>query len=417
MDIPRLAVEQLDVSGKRVFVRVDFNVPQDKKTGEITSNNRIVAALPTLKYLLDNGAKSIVLASHLGRPDGTKNMKFSLRPVAEELQRLIERPVIFLEDCVGSQVESECADPAPGTIFMLENLRFHIEEEGSAKKADGTKQKADPAAVEAFRASLVKLADVYVNDAFGTAHRAHSSMVLPFAQKAAGFLMNKELESFRRVLSNPERPFLAIMGGSKVSDKIQLIMNMLDKVNKMIVGGGMAWTFLKVLHNVEIGKSLYDPEGAKIIPDIMSKAERLGVEILLPIDFIVADAFSNEANTQVRTREQGVPADWEGLDVGPQTRAVFAEHIKQCKTIVFNGPLGVFEIPLFAEGTKAAMQAVAEASSQGAFTVIGGGDSASAAGKFGLESGFSHVSTGGGASLELLEGKNLPGVISLTERA
>lgn len=273
----KLSIEDLDLKGKRVFIRVDFNVPQDKVTGEITNTKRIEAALPTIQYALDKGA-SVILASHLGRPNGKVNAKFSLAPVAKKLEELIQKPVKFLNDCVGAEVEAECAKAQPGDIILLENLRFHIEEEGKAKEknADGTeaKIKADPAKVEAFRASLSKLADVYVNDAFGTAHRAHSSMVgVNLPVRAAGFLMNKELKAFDKVLNNPPRPFLAILGGAKVADKIQLINNLLDKADKIIIGGGMAFTFKKVLNNIEIGSSLFDEEGAKLVPDLMAKAK------------------------------------------------------------------------------------------------------------------------------------------------
>ncbi|KAL0205398.1 hypothetical protein P9112_000705 [Eukaryota sp. TZLM1-RC] len=415
MDVPRLSIEDIDVNDKRVFVRVDFNVPQDKKTGAVTSNSRIVAALPTIRHLLDNGAKSVVCASHLGRPNGERTEKYSLRPVAAEFEKLLGQPVEFLTDCVGSDVEQKCANPAPGTVFLLENLRFHIEEEGS-RKVDGKKEKADPAAVESFRASLTRLADVYVNDAFGTAHRAHSSMVLPFETRAAGFLLKKELDSFARVLINPERPFMAIMGGAKVADKIQLIMNLLEKVNKMIVAGGMAYTFLKVLNNMEIGQSLYDAEGAKIVPEIMDKAKQLGVEILLPVDFVIADDFSNDANTKVVKASEGIPQGWEGLDIGPETRELFKEQVMECKSIVFNGPAGVFEFPTFAQGTTSLVEAVAGATEQGAYSVIGGGDTASATEKFGFADKVSHMSTGGGASLSLLSGEDLPGVNHLSPK-
>jgi 3-phosphoglycerate kinase len=260
-----------------VFIRVDFNVPQDKVTGEITNTKRIEAALPTIQYALDKGA-AVVLASHLGRPNGEKNMKYTLAPVAKKLEELIKKPVKFLSDCVGPEVEAACAAIKPGEIILLENLRFHIEEEGKRKikNADGTetKEKADKEAVKAFRASLTKLADVYVNDAFGTAHRDHSSMTgVELPQRAAGFLMNKELKAFDQVLNNPPRPFLAILGGAKVADKIQLINNLLDKADKIIIGGGMAFTFKKVLNNIEIGSSLFDEEGAKLVPDLMAKAK------------------------------------------------------------------------------------------------------------------------------------------------
>merc|ERR1711904_366283 len=283
----KLKVGDVDVAGKRVFIRVDFNVPQDKKDPSIITNTqRIDAALPTIKDVLAKGAKSVVLASHLGRPDGRVQEKFSLAPVAKVLEEKIGKPVTFLKASSGADVEAACADPAPGSVILLENLRFNVEEEGKGKDADGNKVTADPSKVEQFRASIRKLADVYVNDAFGTAHRGHSSMVGEgFDVKATGGLMSAELAAFAKVLDNPGKPVLAILGGAKVTDKIQLIFNMLDKVDKLIIGGGMAFTFLKVNDGMSVGSSLYDEEGAKVVPDIMAKAKEQGVEIVLPVDF------------------------------------------------------------------------------------------------------------------------------------
>ncbi|WP_405332187.1 phosphoglycerate kinase, partial [Fibrobacter sp.] len=334
----KLSIEDLELAGKRVFIRVDFNVPQDKVTGEITNTKRIEAALPTIQYALDHGA-AVVLASHLGRPNGEKNMKYTLAPVAKKLEELIKKPVKFLSDCVGPEVEAACAAIKPGEIILLENLRFHIEEEGKRKikNADGTetKEKADKEAVKAFRASLTKLADVYVNDAFGTAHRDHSSMTgVELPQRAAGFLMNKELKAFDQVLNNPPRPFLAILGGAKVADKIQLINNLLDKADKIIIGGGMAFTFKKVLNNIEIGSSLFDEEGAKLVPDLMAKAKAAGKEIILPVDYIAADKFAADAATKAVTDAEGIPAGWMGLDVGAESTKLFVNAIKSAKTIV-----------------------------------------------------------------------------------
>uniref|UniRef100_H3AYK6 Phosphoglycerate kinase n=2 Tax=Latimeria chalumnae TaxID=7897 RepID=H3AYK6_LATCH len=386
------------------------------KDHKITNNQRIKAAVPSVKYCLDHGAKSVVLMSHLGRPDGLPMPdKFSLAPVAEELKALLGKEVMFLKDCVGEEVEKACANPAPGSVILLENLRFHVEEEGKGKDASGNKTKADAASVEKFRASLSKLGDVYVNDAFGTAHRAHSSMVgVNLPQKAAGFLMKKELDYFAKALENPERPFLAILGGAKVKDKIQLINNMLDQVNEMIIGGGMAFTFLKVLNNMEIGTSLYDEEGAKIVKDLMAKAEKNGVTITLPVDFIIADKFDENANTGEATVEKGIPAGWMGLDCGPESRKKFDEAVGRAKQIVWNGPVGVFEWDKFAQGTKALMDKVVEVTKKGCITIIGGGDTATCCAKWDTEDKVSHVSTGGGASLELLEGKVLPGVDALS---
>lgn len=416
----KLSIEDLDLKGKRVFIRVDFNVPQDKVTGEITNTKRIEAALPTIQYALDKGA-AVILASHLGRPNGKANPKFTLAPVAKKLEELIGKPVKFLSDCVGPEVEAECAKAKPGDIILLENLRFHIEEEGKAKEknADGTetKIKADPEKVKAFRASLTKLADVYVNDAFGTAHRAHSSMVgVELPQRAAGFLMNKELKAFDKVLNNPPRPFLAILGGSKVADKILLINNLLDKADEIIIGGGMAFTFKKVVDGIEIGKSLFDEEGAKLVPELMEKAAAAGKKIILPVDYVAAEKFDANAANKVVTDKEGIPADWMGLDVGPESTKLFCDAIKGAKTIVWNGPAGVFEFDAFAKATKAMADAIVEATANGAVTVIGGGDTATAAKKFGADKKVTHTSTGGGASLELLEGKELPGVAFLSDK-
>ena len=416
----KLSSEDLELAGKRVFIRVDFNVPQDKVTGEITNTKRIEAALPTIQYALDKGA-AVILASHLGRPNGKVNAKFSLAPVAKKLEELIKKPVKFLNDCCGAEVEAECAKAQPGEIILLENLRFHIEEEGKAKvkNEDGTetKIKADPAAVEAFRASLSKLADVYVNDAFGTAHRAHSSMVgVNLPQKAAGFLMNKELKAFDKVLNNPPRPFLAILGGSKVADKILLINNLLDKADEIIIGGGMAFTFKKVIDGIEIGNSLFDEYGAKLVPELLEKAKKAGKKIILPVDYVAAEKFDAAAANKVVTDAEGIPAGWMGLDVGPKSTEIFCDAIKSAKTIVWNGPAGVFEFDAFAKATKAMADAIVEATAAGAITVIGGGDTATAAKKFGADKKVTHTSTGGGASLELLEGKVLPGVAFLTDK-
>ncbi|XP_005318640.2 phosphoglycerate kinase 2 [Ictidomys tridecemlineatus] len=410
----KLTLDKLDVKGKRVIMRVDFNVPMKKN--QITNNQRIKAAMPSITFCLDNGAQSVVLMSHLGRPDGVPMPeKYSLEPVAGELKALLGRDVTFLKDCVGPEVEKACASPEAGSVILLENLRFHLEEEGKGQDASGNKVKAEPEKVEAFRQSLSKLGDVYVNDAFGTAHRAHSSMVgVNLPQKAAGFLMKKELEYFAKALENPERPFLAILGGAKVADKIQLIKNMLDKVNQMIIGGGMAFTFLKVLHNMEIGASLFDEEGAKIVKEIMAKAEKNGVKITFPVDFITADKFDEHANTGNATIESGIPEGWMGLDCGPESIKKNAQVVSQAKLIVWNGPLGVFEWEAFAKGTKALMDEIVKATSQGSVTIIGGGDTATCCAKWNTEDKVSHVSTGGGASLELLEGKSLPGVEALS---
>ena len=411
----KLSIRDLELSGKRVLIRVDFNVPQDKVTGAITNNQRIAAALPTIKFALEKGA-SVVLMSHLGRPDGQKIEKFSLKPVADELSKLLGKPVNFLTDCVGSEVEAACAAPAPGTVTLLENLRFHIEEEGKTKREDGTSVTAEPAKVAAFRASLTRLGDVFVNDAFGTAHRAHSSMVgIDLPQKAAGFLMEAELTAFDAVLNHPKRPLLAILGGAKIADKIPLIHNLLDKADKIIIGGGMAYTFLKVNRGMAIGSSLFDEVGAGIVAELEAKAKERGVELIFPVDFICADDFSPTANTQAATVESGIPDGWEGLDAGPESIRLYQAAILASKTIIWNGPAGVFEFEKFAGATRAMADAIAQATADGAVTVIGGGDTATAAKKFGVDTKVTHCSTGGGASLEFLEGKVLPGVAALTD--
>jgi len=409
-------IKDLDLSGKRLFIRVDFNVPQDKQTGEITNTQRIAAAIPTIQYALDHGA-SVVLASHLGRPNGERIAKYTLKPVAQKLQELLGKPVNFLEDCVGPAVEAACAALKPGEVILLENVRFHIEEEGKAKDAEGNTLKADPAEVAAFRASLSKLGDIYVNDAFGTSHRGHSSVTgVDLPEKVAGFLVEKELAAFAAVLENPKRPLLAILGGAKIADKIPLIRNLVEKADDIIIGGGMAYTFLKVLNGMQIGNSLYDPAGAEIVSELVAKAKEKGVRIHLPVDFVTGDAFSPTANTGTATVESGIPDGWEGFDCGPKSRERFAEVIANSKTIVWNGPCGVFEFDIFAEGTKAMANAVAAATSAGAITIVGGGDTATAAKKFGVIDKVTHASTGGGASLELLEGKILPGVAALQDK-
>ena len=410
------SIKDIPLAGKRVLMRVDFNVPQDKATGAITNPQRIAAAIPTIQYALEQGA-SVVLMSHLGRPDGKVVEKFSLKPVADKLAELLGKPVTFLADCVGPEVEAACAALKPGQVVLLENLRFHIEEEGKVKNEDGTSTKADPEKVAAFRASLTKLGDIFVSDAFGTAHRAHSSVVgVALPEKVAGFLMQKELDAFAAVLDHPKRPLLAILGGAKVADKIPLISNLLDTANEIIIGGGMAYTFKKIMSGMPIGTSLYDPEGAKIVPELIEKAKAKGVQIHLPVDFVCAEKFAPDAEIREANDQEGIPDGWMGLDVGPKSRALFAEVIARAKTIIWNGPAGVFEFDRFAEGTKSMAEAVAAATAAGAISVVGGGDTATAAKKFKVADKVSHCSTGGGASHELLEGKSLPGVAALDEK-
>ncbi|KAL1438181.1 hypothetical protein MTO96_048268 [Rhipicephalus appendiculatus] len=366
MSFKKLSVKDLDVKDKRVIIRVDFNVPQDSD-GKITK-----------------------------QPENCGS------PGHHQIH------------CVGPETEKACADPPHGTIFLLENLRFHVEEEGKGVDANGHKVKASPEAVAAFRESLTKLGDVFVNDAFGTAHRAHSSMVgIKHDKRAAGLLMTKELEYFSKALDNPARPFLAILGGAKVKDKIQLIDNMLDKVNEMIIGGGMAFTFLKVTQNMEIGDSLFDSDGAGIVTKLLDKAKKNNVQIHLPCDFVTGDMFSEHAAVGKATVKTGIPKGWMGMDIGPESTADFQAAVKRAKTVVWNGPMGVFEMANFGAGTKGVMDAVVEVTKMGAITVIGGGDTATCCAKWHTADKVSHVSTGGGASLELLEGKVLPGVAAL----
>ncbi|KAF9532381.1 phosphoglycerate kinase [Crepidotus variabilis] len=411
----KLSITDLELKGKRVLIRVDFNVPiQD---GKITNPARIVAALPTIKYALEHGARSVILMSHLGRPDGKVIEKYSLKPVAAELKSQLGKEVTFLNDCVGTEVEKAVNDAPEGSIILLENLRFHIEEEGSVKNKDGTKTKADQADVTKFREGLTKLGDVYINDAFGTAHRAHSSMVgVKLPQRAAGFLVKKELEYFAKALENPERPFLAILGGAKVSDKIQLIENMLDKVNSLIICGGMAFTFKKTLENVSIGDSLFDEPGSQKVAALVEKAKKNNVKIVFPVDYVTADKFDKNANVGHATDLEGIPAHWMGLDAGPKSRELYKQTVLESKTILWNGPPGVFEFPAFAEGSKALLDATIEAVEKGATVIVGGGDTATVVANYGKDDKLSHVSTGGGASLELLEGKNLPGVAELSQK-
>ncbi|KAI0282129.1 phosphoglycerate kinase [Russula aff. rugulosa BPL654] len=412
----KLAITDVDLKDKRVLIRVDFNVPM--QDGKITNPARIVAALPTIKYALGNGASTVILMSHLGRPDGKPNPKYSLEPVSHELSRLLDnKPVTFLRDCVGPDVENAVSSAEKGSIILLENLRFHIEEEGSVKDKDGKKTKADPAKVTEFREQLTRLGDIYVNDAFGTAHRAHSSMVgIKLPQRAAGFLVKKELEFFAKALENPDKPFLAILGGAKVSDKIQLIDNMLDKVNSLIICGGMAFTFKKTLENVAIGNSLFDATGSNNVAALVEKARKNNVQLVFPVDYITADKFDKNALVGSATDESGIPEGWMGLDVGPKSQELFHSAVLSAKTILWNGPAGVFEFPAFAAGSKALLDANIEAAKKGAVVIVGGGDTATLAAQYNAEDRLSHVSTGGGASLELLEGKVLPGVSELSEK-
>jgi len=377
-------------------------VPLDKQDPtKITNTQRIDAALPTIKAVLEKGAKSVVLASHLGRPNGMVQEQFSMAPVAKALEEKLGKPVTFLKEApYGGDVEASCADPAPG----------------KGKDADGNKVEAAAGDVTKFRQLIRKCGDVYVNDAFGTAHRGHSSMVGEgFDVKASGGLMSKELDAFAKVLDAPAKPVLAILGGAKVTDKIQLIFNLLDKVDKLIIGGGMAFTFLKVNDGMSIGSSLYDEDGAKIVPEIMEKAKNKGVEIILPVDFVISSKFGEDGEVKEATKEEGVPDGFMGLDCGPKSNELNKAAVEASKTIVWNGPMGVFEMGKFEAGTKSLMDAVVAATEGGAVSVIGGGDTATACKKYKTVEKVTHCSTGGGASLELMEGKVLPGVAALSD--
>ncbi len=390
----KLSIKDLDVKGKRVLMRVDFNVPM--KDSKITNDIRIQRALPSIQYVIENGGQ-LVLMSHLGRPKGQVVESMRLAPVAEHLSKLVDRPVKALQECVGEDVVAATKSMNDGDIIMLENLRFHAEE-----------QKGD----EEFAKQLAANGDLYINDAFGTSHRADVSMagVTKFMPLAAmGFLVAKEVEYFGKVVTNPDKPFLAILGGAKVSDKILLIDKLLEKVDTLIICGGMAYTFMKA-EGKNIGASLLEEDRIGTALDIMKKAKDKGVELLLCDDFVIADKFSEDANTDIVT---DIPDGWLGLDIGPETIKNFVEAINKSETIVWNGPAGVFEMAPFATGTKALAKAIAECD---ATTIIGGGDSAAAVEQFGFADQMSHISTGGGASLEFLEGKELPGIAALSEK-
>ena len=427
-------IRDVAVQGKKVIVRVDFNVPMDKETGtRITDENRIIGALPTIKYLLDNGA-AVILCSHMGKPHNVFNdklklnkkekakiealpadeqeaataaalekakkdvKKLSLAPVAARLSELLGQEVIMARDVVGEDARAKAAALQPGQVMLLENLRFHAEEE-----------KNDPE----FAKTLASYAELYVNDAFGTAHRAHASTagVAAYLPAVSGFLIEKELKFMGGALENPQRPFVAILGGAKVSSKIGVITNLIDKCDALIIGGGMAYTFAKALGG-SVGNSLLEEDKLDLAREMMEKAKEKGVKFLLPIDTVAADKFANDANTQIVPTGE-IPDGWEGVDIGPETQKLFAETVKGAKTVVWNGPMGVFEFENFAKGTIAVAQAMADAD---AVTIVGGGDSAAAVTQLGFADKIDHISTGGGASLEFLEGKTLPGVAALNDK-
>ncbi len=397
MNYNKKTVYDIDVAGKKVLLRCDFNVPQNKETGEITSDKRIVAALPTINYLLEQGA-AVIACSHLGKPKGEWKEKLTLAPVAKRLSELLGKDVAFAKDIIGEDAKAKAAALKGGEIMLLENLRFHIEEE---------KNNAD------FARELASMAEVYVSDAFGTVHRAHASTagVAAYLPAVSGLLVAKELEVMGKALADPARPFVAVLGGAKVSDKINVINNLLEKADTVIIGGGMAYTFAKA-RGGEIGTSLLEADKCDYALEMIEKAAKRGVNFLLPTDTVAAKEFSADAEP-VTVDTMNIPADMMGMDIGPKTAEEFCAAVKGAGTVVWNGPMGVFEFPAFANGTKAMAKALAES---GAVTIIGGGDSAAAAEQLGFADKITHISTGGGASLEFLEGKELPGVACLLDK-
>ncbi|MCI7369250.1 MAG: phosphoglycerate kinase [Firmicutes bacterium] len=397
MNYNKKSVLDADVRGKKVLLRCDFNVPQNKETGAITSDKRIVAALPTIKYLLENGA-AVIACSHLGKPKGEWKPKLTLAPVAERLSELLGQKVIFASDIIGDDAKAKAAALKPGEIMLLENLRFDIREE---------KNGAD------FAKALADMAEVYVSDAFGTVHRAHASTagVAAYLPAYAGLLVEKELSVMGKALDDPKRPFVAVLGGAKVSDKIGVINNLLEKADTVIIGGGMAYTFVKAM-GYEIGNSLLEADKLNYALEMIEKAKRNGVSLLLPVDTAVGNEFKADCDSEI-VDIKAMPAGWMGMDIGPKTIKLFSDAIKNAGTVVWNGPMGVFEFDAFAKGTKAMAQALADS---GAITIVGGGDSAAAVEKLGFADKMTHISTGGGASLEFLEGLELPGVACLLDK-
>ena len=392
----KVGIDEVQVKGKRVFVRVDFNVPMDDNQN-ITDDTRIRAALPTITYLVKGGAR-VILASHLGRPKGKVNPKYSLKPVAQKLGELLGKEVTMANDCIGSEVQAEIDKLPDGQIILLENVRFYEEEE-----------KNNPE----FSKSLADLADVYVNDAFGTAHRAHASTegIAKYIPSYAGYLMKKEVDIMGKALADPARPFVAIIGGAKVSDKIAVIENLISKVDVLIIGGGMANTFLKA-QGLQVGKSLIEEDKVELAKELLQKAEKSGVRFLLPSDVVVAKEFKADALSRVANTSE-ISADEMALDIGPESAEQFAQAVISAETVIWNGPMGVFEMDAFAKGTERVAKAMAEC--QGT-TIVGGGDSVAAVEKMGAAGSLTHISTGGGASLEFLEGKILPGVAALQDK-
>ena len=399
MNYKKKSIRDVSFAGKKVLLRVDFNVPQDKTTHAVTNDKRIRAALPTIQYLLDDGA-ALIVCSHLGKPKGDPDPKtnLTLAPVAKRFEELLGKPVIFAEDTIGPDAKAKAAALKPGEVLLLENTRF-----------DPREEKNDPE----FTKELASLAEVYVSDAFGAVHRAHASTagVAAFLPAYCGFLVEKELSALGGAMEDPQRPLVAVLGGAKISDKLAVIENLLEKADTLIIGGGMAFTFLKA-KGLEVGDSLLDAEKIDYCRDMLAKAEAKGKKLLLPVDVVVADKFDAEANTQVVAAD-AIPAGWQGLDIGPETQKLYAEEVKNAGTVIWNGPMGVFEFAKFAKGTEAVAAAMAECPG---VTVVGGGDSASAIEKMGYSDKVTHVSTGGGASLEFMEGKELPGVACLLDK-
>ncbi|MFH1762139.1 MAG: phosphoglycerate kinase [bacterium] len=396
----KLFIESVDLKGKKVLTRLDLNVPLDEK-GNITNDKRIAASMPSVKRIIKQGGRAILM-SHLGRPKGKIVPEMSLKPVAVRMAEILGKSVTMAPDCIGDKVEALVKEMKEGDVLLLENLRFHREETEN-----------DPE----FAKELSRLGDIYINDAFGSAHRAHAStegVTKYFDIRAAGYLMKKELDFLGTALDEPKHPFTAIIGGAKISGKIDVINALLEKVDTLIIGGGMAYTFYKAM-GLEIGDSLLEADKIELAAALMKKAESRGLNLLLPDDCIIADSFNNEANTRIVDRDK-IPAGWQGMDIGPISIGKFSNAIKKAKTVVWNGPMGVFEMSNFAKGTNAVAFALSEITAKGAVTVIGGGDSASAIKKAGLSDKVSHVSTGGGASLEYMEGKVLPGVAALSEK-
>ncbi len=395
----KLSIDHLELKGKKVLMRVDFNVPLDENQN-VTDDTRIRASLPSIQKVINDGGR-LILMSHLGRPKGKPNPKYSLKPVAERLSQLLGKEVKFAPDCIGDETKKLVDSLQEGEVLLLENLRFYEEEE-----------KNDPD----FARKLAELGELYVNDAFGSAHRAHAStegVTKYFTENASGYLMQKELEYLFRAVGNPERPYTAILGGAKISGKIDVIQNLMSKVDNLLIGGGMAFTFFKAM-GLEIGKSLLEEDRIEMAKEILEKTKAQNINLVLPVDVVIADSFSNDAKSEV-VDINSIKPEWQGLDIGPKTVELFKSYIENSRTVVWNGPMGVFEFDNFAKGTIEIAKALAEATEKGVITIVGGGDSAAAIAKAGLEEKVSHVSTGGGASLEFLEGKVLPGVAALTD--